>query len=207
MSAPRPSAATQPATQAKATTKPSRELVWGEDEVPPGAKQVGPWKFGGEPEHPVFSGKASHTETSQTHDRIQHHFTGVKFPVTPKDVLFTYVYLDPKNPPKEILVQFHNPKTGWDQRAAWGENQIDFKPKVNLGPLPKPGQWVRLEIPAAKIGFTKADTIDGISYDHFAGNVYWDKTGVVKGAPVTDPDAIGDMLWALISSPEFQYVK
>ena len=42
-------------------------------------------------------------------------------------------------------------------------------------------------------------------YDQFLGKVYWDKTGVTKGPPVQDPETIGDMLWALMSGPEFQY--
>jgi hypothetical protein len=37
--------------------------------------------------------------------------------------------------------------------------------------------------------------------------VYWDKSGAMKGPPIHDPQTIGDMLWALVTSPEFQYVK
>ena len=45
-------------------------------------------------------------------------------------------------------------------------------------------------------------------YDQVVGKaVYWDKTGAMKGPPLHDPEAIGDILWALITSPEFQYVK
>jgi uncharacterized membrane protein/mono/diheme cytochrome c family protein len=187
-----------------ATTQPV-EVVWVEDAVPTSAKPVGAWKFAAAPDQPVFSGKLSHTEAETAPVQLQHLFSGAKFPVSPKDVLFTYVYIDAANPPKEIMLQFHTGKD-WS-RACWGEDVIPFKPKTNLGPLPKAGGWVRLDIPAEKIGFDKPDIIDGISFDQFGGKVYWDKSGAMKGPPVNDPETVGDMLWALITNPEFQYIK
>ena len=66
-----------------------------------------------------------------------------------------------------------------------------FRPKTNFGPLPKKGEWVRLEVPAAKIGIDKPGVITGVSYDQFVGkSVYWDKTGAMKGQPLHDPEAI-----------------
>ena len=40
------------------------------------------------------------------------------------DTLFAYVYLDPKNPPKEIMLQWHTDT--WRHRAFWGDNLIAF---------------------------------------------------------------------------------
>ena len=139
---------------------------------------------------------------------MQHLFTGTKYPVAPTDTLYTYVYLEKENPPKELMIQFlvHG---DW-RRACWGESAFPapFNPRANLGPLPKVGEWVRLEIPAAKIGIDKPGVIAGISFDQTTGRaVFWDKTGALKGPPLHDPQAIGDMLWALVTSPEFQYVK
>ena len=76
-----------------------------------------------------------------------------------------------------------------------------------MGALPKAGEWVRLEVPASKLGIEKPTEINGISFDQFLGKVYWDKTGITKGPAVHDPQAIGDMIWALLSSPEFQYIR
>jgi uncharacterized membrane protein len=191
-----------------ATTQPV-EVVFVEDEVPTRAKATGAWKFVSEPDFPVFSGKSAHTEAEQGFpNNVQHLFTGTKFPVAPTDTLFTYVYLEKENPPKELMVQFH--VNGDWRRACWGESTFPapFNPRTNLGPLPKVGEWVRLEIPAAKIGIDKPGTIFGISFDQTTGRaVFWDKTGAMKGPPIHDPEAIGDMIWALVTSPEFQYVK
>ena len=66
---------------------------------------------------------------------------------------------------------------------------------------------MRLEVPAIKIGIDKPGVVTGVAFTQFGGKVYWDKTGAAKGPPVHDPATIGDMLWALVSSPEFQYVK
>ena len=191
-----------------ATTQPV-EVVFMDDAIPTRATQVGLWKFVSAPEHPVFSGKTSHTEAEAGFPgNVQHLFHGTKFPVAPTDTLYTYVHIDPKEPPKELMIQFNF--DGQWRRACWGENAMPapFNPKTNLGPLPKSGEWVRLEIPAAKIGIDKPGVITGVSYDQFVGKpVYWDKTGAMKGPPLHDPQTIGDILWALITSPEFQYVK
>jgi hypothetical protein len=190
-----------------ATTQPV-EVVWVDDAIPTRAKPQGAWKFGGEPDQPVFSGKSSHAEPPDplpAGTPAQHLFTGVDFPVTPQDLLFTYVYIDPKSPPKELMLQFFF--NGDWRRATWGEDGIPFNPKNRLGQLPKAGEWVRLEVPAIKIGIDQPGVVTGLAFTQLGGRVYWDKSGATKGPPLHDPATIGDMLWALVASPEFQYVK
>ena len=57
------------------------------------------------------------------------------------DKLFANVYLDPKDKPKSIMLQFH--KGGWNHRAVWGDyHAIEWGTKngyekVYMGPLPK----------------------------------------------------------------------
>lgn len=191
---------------APATTQPV-EVVWLDDALPAGAVPQGGWKFVGPPDHPsAVLGKLSHTLDSPLPPGAnQQLFTGASFAVAPADLLFAYVFLDPKDPPKEIMLQFHNGKD-W-VRAAWGSDVIPFKPKVAMGPLPKVGEWVRLEVPAEKLGINAATTIVGLAFTQFDGKVYWDKSGASKGPPIHDPQTIGDMLWALMSSPEFQYIR
>jgi hypothetical protein len=42
-----------------------------------------------------------------------------------KTLLFAYVYLDPDNPPTEIMLQFND--GSWNHRAVWGDkNAIDW---------------------------------------------------------------------------------
>jgi hypothetical protein len=200
----------------RATQKPV-EQVWLEDDLPEGAIPAGTgdaaaWKWVTQPDSPVFSGQRAHTQGGQGEQR-QHRFDGAVKPlhVGPIDVLFAYVYLDPKAPPREIMLQWNN--GGWDQRAFWGEDLISFgKPNTpsrrHFGPLPAAGQWVRLEVPAREIGIVAPTDIAGLSFDQYGGGaVYWDKSGVVLNLEDPARAPLGDVLWALFASPEFQYIR
>ena len=201
----------------KPTPEAPVEQVWLEDGLPEGASPAGTgaaeaWKWFAKPDAPVFSGQRAHTQGGQGEQR-QHHFVGAAKPlrVAPDDVLFTYVYLDPKAPPREIMLQWNN--GSWDQRAFWGEDLIPFgEPSTpsrrRLGPLPTAGQWVRLEVPAREVGITAPTDIVGWSFDQYGGGaVYWDKSGVVKKPENPEREPLGDALWALFASPEFQYIR
>jgi len=165
------------------------EIVWVEDAVPAGAKAEGGWQFVAEP---VYSGKKASTRTAS--GLGQHFFSGAKDPlrVAKGDVLFAYVYLDTKNPPKEIMMQWND--GSWEHRAYWGENLIDWgaegtASRQRIGDLPQAGQWIRLEVPAAEVGLKAGAQINGWAFTQFDGTVYWDKAGVVTTAdqkPVYD---------------------
>jgi hypothetical protein len=201
----------------KQPEEPPVEQVWLEDEFPEGAVPAGTgdadaWKWVSKPDAPVLSGQRAHTQGGKGEQR-QHHFVGATKPlrVGPDDVLFTYVYLDPKEPPREIMLQWNN--GSWDQRAYWGEDLIPYgdantSSRRRLGALPATGQWVRLEVPAREVGITAPTDIAGWSFDQFGGGaVYWDKSGVVKKPKTPEREPLGDLLWALVASPEFQYIR
>ncbi len=201
----------------KRAEEPPVEQVWLEDDLPKGASPAGTgdgeaWKWVASPEAPVFSGQRAHTQGGPGEQR-QHHFTGAVKPlrVGPDDVLFTYVYLDPKTPPREIMLQWNN--GSWDQRAFWGEDLIPFgelntPSRRRLGPLPAAAHWVRLEVPAREVGINAPTDIVGWSFDQYGGGaVYWDNSGVVKKPDNPEREPIGDALWALFASPEFQYIR
>jgi hypothetical protein len=162
-----------------------KEFVWLDDEIPAGAREISeghPWTFVSRPKHPVFSGEKASMRTAT--GRSQHVFEGAQpgLRVGEGDTLFTYVYLDPANPPKEIMLQWN---TGdWRHRAYWGENLIDWGrdksgERRSLGTLPKPGQWVRLEVDAAKVDLKPGMVINGWAFTQHGGTVYWDKSGIV----------------------------
>ena len=189
-------------------------MVWVDDDLPPGAKIGGSrgadsWKWVGAHE-PVQHGARSHT-FENAEGQVQHLFTGAD-PLSlesNRDVLFAYVYLDPDKPPTEIMLQWNDGT--WEHRAFWGADSIKFAKsdtpaQLRLGDLPPAGQWVRLEIPAAKVGLRGGAAINGISFDQVGGKVYWDSAGVTK-RPNPEAPALGDLLWALFTSPEFQYVR
>ncbi len=201
----------------KQPEQPPAEQVWLDDDLPEGAVPAGTgdaeaWKWVSKPDAPVFSGQRAHTQGG-TGEHRQQHFVGARKPlrVGPDDVLFTYVFLDPKAPPREIMLQWNN--GSWDQRAYWGEDLIPYgeantASRRRLGALPATGQWVRLEVPAREVGITAPTDIGGWSFDQFGGGaVYWDKSGVVNKPRNPEREPLGDILWALVASPEFQYIR
>lgn len=101
----------------------------------------------------------------------------------------------------------------WEHRAFWGQNLIRLgedgaASRRPMGALPKGGEWVRLEVRAGEVGFqANGAAIVGWSFDQLDGVVYWDKAGVIQERKVPMNELLGDLLWALLASPEFQYVR
>ncbi|HYG77749.1 MAG TPA: hypothetical protein VEK08_22275 [Planctomycetota bacterium] len=169
------------------------ETIFFDDALPKGAIAKGTmgdksWKWVGAPEHPVFSGKFSHTYAGAvTNPRDQHYFDSASPPLSvgPNDTLFVYAYLDPKSTPREIMMQWSF-KT-FEHRAYWGEDLIplgtNFSPsRLPMGPLPKAGEWVRLEVLASQIGVqSDNELLHGWAFNQSDGVVYWDKAGIVRG--------------------------
>lgn len=192
------------------------EQSWIDDDLPAGANASGTggaeaWSWVSKSEGPVFSGQRAHTQGGKGKQR-QHLALGAEKPlrVGPEDVLFSYVYIDPKNPPREIMMQWNN--GNWEHRAFWGEDVIKFgeantPSRRYIGPMPKAGEWVRLEVPARQLGITSPVDFVGWSFDQQGGAVYWDKSGVVKMPSNPNREPMGDVLWALFASPEFQYIR
>jgi hypothetical protein len=163
------------------------DYIWIEDEMPAGAKSsVEAWEWVTEPEHPVLSGRRSMRR--QAGGLSQHYFTEAKpgLVVGSGDAFFAYVYLDPANPPKEIMLQWN---TGdWSHRAYWGENLIPFgadntASRMRLGPLPPLGEWVRLQVPIKDLMMRGGTEIAGWAFTQFGGTVYWDKAGISTRVP------------------------
>src|SRR5687768_8051186 len=97
---------------APATPAPSAEVVWLDDEFPADARADGTWLWAGAPDQPVLSGKASHRLGDEPAAHGQHKLTATKFTVAPGDVLLAHVYLDPKRPPRQIMLQ-------WNANNEW----------------------------------------------------------------------------------------
>ena len=122
---------------------PPTETVWIDDDLPAGAKTNGEaWKWVAAPDAPVFSGRRSHT-LNVAGDKQQHLFTDappLKFEANSR--LFTYVYIDPAEPPKEIMLQWF--QNNWEHRAYWGKDNIAYgtagePSRRDMGDLPKGG--------------------------------------------------------------------
>ncbi|GAB4157955.1 MAG: PSD1 and planctomycete cytochrome C domain-containing protein [Planctomycetaceae bacterium] len=178
----------EPKNGGKSATPKPREIVWIDDALPPGAVPQGnesaqSWKWVDKRSGPVFHGEKSHTRTTVGYS--QHYFTGAKpgLKIDAGDRLFAYVFIDPKNPPKTILLQFNN--GNWEHRAYWGANTLKWgrnntPSRRGMGKIPAKGKWVRLEVDAQHVGLKPGSTINGMSFGHLGGTLHWDAAGIVK---------------------------
>jgi hypothetical protein len=164
------------------------EFVWIDDGTPPGANLQGdsPWQFVTSKEGVVHRGEKSTTRKASAVS--QHFFTGANpgLTVGEGDKLFAYVYLDPQDPPKTIMLQWND--GSWEHRAFWGEDTIrfgegDVPGHRRLGDLPAKGEWVRLEVDAAHVGLNSGAVLNGWAFTQFGGTVHWDTAGIVTRTP------------------------
>lgn len=179
---------TDPGEAADSLSAEPQDFVWIDDSAPPGANLQGntPWQFNTAEEGPVHRGdKASNRKADGL---SQHFFTGAteELVVGEGDKLFAHVYLDPENPPREVMLQWND--GSWEHRCYWGDNSIDWgaagtPSRFEGGPLPKAGEWVRLEIEASKVGLAPGAKINGWAFTQNGGQVYWDTAGIVTRTP------------------------
>ena len=138
----------------------------------------------------------------------QHFTLGAKEPLTvgPEDILFVEVSIDAKNPPQEILAQWNSGEL--QRRGFWGAQRSRNTP-TRIGPVPKAGGQKRLEISARDLGIYTEQTgvIGWFAVGSREGGVTWGKASVIKkpAPPIREP--LGDVMWALFASPEFQYIR
>ena len=116
----------------------------------------------------------------------QHYFerAGETFAIQ-GDRLYCWVYLDPEQPPRMLMLQWHSGGT-WEHRAYWGENlaawgQNGTASRARLGDLPTRGAWVRLEVPAASVGLAQGSVIDGMAFTLYDGRAAYGMTGSATG--------------------------
>jgi Glycosyl hydrolase family 9/Bacterial Ig domain/Cellulase N-terminal ig-like domain len=182
------SGGTTPPTTGGGTTNPptpgtSSGPVWVDDAVPIGAQAAGDggdnWSWVSSNPAP-YAGASAHQSVA-AQGLHQHYFDWASqtLSVGAGDILYTYVYLDPANPPTELMLQWNN--GSWDHRAFWGADSILYGVKGTdsrrqAGALPAAGQWVRLEVPASQVGL-EGSTLRGMAFSAFNGKVTWDAAG------------------------------
>jgi hypothetical protein len=174
--------------------------AWVEDAVPAGAAVVSnggdSWNWVASNPTP-YSGALAH-QSAIASGFHQHYFQGASatLAVDVGDILFTYVYLDPANPPSELMLQWND--GSWEHRAYWGPNLIGLGidgtvSRRFMGPLPPTGQWVRLAVPAAQVGL-EGRTLNGMAFSLFGGRATWDYAWKTT-AWVQDAAPAGAALW------------
>ncbi|PWU09470.1 MAG: hypothetical protein C5B50_27200 [Verrucomicrobia bacterium] len=184
---------TDPATTSNAPAPAPKEIVWLEDDYPAKSEvktDAGDAANGWitKDKGPVFSGERSLRRSGT--GLHQAYFTKAETPLTigAGDKLFAYVFLDIKDPPKAIMLQYHTDE--WRTRAIWGNQKLipygtdGTTEKLRIGNMPKKGQWVRLEVESRKLGLLPGTKIDGLAFTQAGGTAYWDKAGQLS---INDP--------------------
>ena len=161
------------------------EQVWFDDDYPVGSAVTQPdgvwntqWTWD---DSQSASGTSSHRDPAKSGVHA-HSFQSATegLYVAPGDVLFTYVLIDPCNPPREVMLGF-NTGSGWQYHAYWGEDLIDSGApgtpgRYRLGSLPEAGEWLRLEVPAAVLGL-EGQTVRGMEFILYDGQAWFDRSG------------------------------
>ena len=164
-------------------TAPCGDTAWFDDALPAGASGFGDsegWNWVGSTPSP-FSGSLAH-QSNIVAGLHQHYFlwATATLSVSAGDKLFAYVYLDPSNLPRQIMLQWAEGNS-WEHRAYWGANNIPWgvdgtNSRRYVGPLPAAGSWVRLEVPANLIGL-EGQTVHGMAFSMWGGRATWDRAG------------------------------
>ena len=166
-------------------TANSPNVVWVDESVPTGGAPGGSWSWTSGSPAP-FAGNKAHA--SATAAGLHEHWfdnTTATLDIGAGDTLYAYVYLDPANPPTEVMLAWNN--GNWEHRAYWGANSITYGINATdsrryMGPLPSLGQWVRLEVPASQVGL-EGSILKGMDFSAYGGRVTWDYAG--KASVVT----------------------
>lgn len=162
----------------------SATVTWLDGAVPAGAA-VGAtggdgWNWAEAAPRPPY-GALSH-QSNLSAGLHEHWFNGASatLEVDPGDVLFAWVYLDPDNPPREVMISWNDGRSG-EHRAFWGANTITYgengSPGRHLGgTLPAAGRWVRLAVTARSVGL-EGSMLSGMGFSLVGGRATWGPAG------------------------------
>jgi hypothetical protein len=159
------------------------DTVWFDDAMPAGAVPAGDsesWSWAQSGPVP-FSGTVAH-QSATVAAIHQHYFYNATqtLPVAAGEKLYAYVYLDPTNPPGQVMLQWYEAGS-WEHRAYWGANQLPWgvdgtASRRYMGLLPATGQWVRLEVPASQVDL-EGRVLSGMAFSLYDGRATWDRAG------------------------------
>lgn len=179
-----------------------RDTVWLDDAFPAGAdvKSAGAATSWLEASSEVRSGGRCLERTASGVGQ-DFYENGAAPLVVPADAeIFAHVWIDPTAPPKAVMLQFH--VGAWERRAVWGDpdaiawGQSGTPSRHHAGPLPPPGAWARLAVPAAAVGLAPGMKITGFALTQFDGHVRWDLIGVRgSDAAASGPSLSFDAWW------------
>jgi hypothetical protein len=173
------------------------ETVWLDDALPAGAVMHSDggdsWSWAAANPAPLSGAFDVPSSLAAGEHQLSFDQATTPLPLGASDTLFAYVYLDPANPPTEVMLQW-NDGSSWEHRAYWGANSLDFgtdgtPSRQSMGALPAPGTWVRLQVPAITVGLG-GRSIQGLSFTLFGGRATWDRAGVSHGVSSSSPASL-----------------
>ena len=162
--------------------KSARVADWVDDAIPAGGISGGTqWSWVSSNPTPYIGSLANQSTLAPGMHQNYFFKATVPLQIGVGDVLYAYVYLDPLNPPAEVMLQWNDGT--WEHRAYWGGNLIPWgtdgsASRRSMGPLPVLGQWVRLEVSAAQVGL-EGRAINGLAFTLYGGRATWDAAGKV----------------------------
>jgi hypothetical protein len=162
-------------------------VAWVDDSVPTGgatsADGGDSWNWVSSNPSP-FAGTVAH-QSALASGLHEHYFQNATktLSIGVGDTLYAYIYLDPANPPSEIMLSW-NTGSSWEHRAYWGANLVNYgtdgtASRHYVGPLPATGQWIKLQVPASQVGL-EGTTVSGMSFSLYNGRATWDAAGVTS---------------------------
>ncbi len=166
------------------------EFVWVDDILPQGAT---PASTGGDAWTWISASPAPYVgafahQSNLAAGQHDHSFTSATqhMPINIGDTLFAYVYMDPANPPSELMLQWWDGQSADWSRAYWGANNINLgvdgsTSRKYVGPLPLAGQWVVLAVPASQLGL-EGSSVNAMAFTLYGGRATWDKAGKTRNA-------------------------
>jgi hypothetical protein len=191
------------------------DVAWVRDMIPEGGSPGGyneTWDWSASELLPITAAQYLHRSALVNGDVHQHYFAGATetLAVNAGESLYAYVYLDPVNPPSEVMLQWYEPGTAWEHRAYWGANRLAWgtngtASRLYMGPLPASGEWARLEVPAKFVDL-EGRTLTGMAFTLFDGKAAWDAAGksaygmftdLALGAPATQSSTWGGIAASL----------
>jgi hypothetical protein len=121
----------------------------------------------------------------------QHWFSepGLNLAVNPGDWLIAYIYLPLANGPSAVALRWLVGGASAQAPASWGPGVFWCAPTFGtnnsavtnafyMGPLPAPGQWARLSVPAAAVA-EGSQLVQGMSFSIYDGTAAWDQAGKI----------------------------
>ena len=173
-----------------------QEIIWIDDDLPDGASIEGDGLVWVEDVEHVHTGRRAMKRQSAGNQ--QHYFRNAdqKLRIGPDDSLFAWIYLDPNDPPEEIMLQWNDDgAAGWQHRAFWGANKIGYgkdrsTERWRMGELPTLGAWTRLEVPAAVVGLHGGSVVHGVAFTQFGGTCFWDTIGIATSSSQAPEDYV-----------------